>query len=113
MVTQNIENRLSLLLGLTNVHAFFWDRLYSPHNKTKWTAQKEKITDATKQSMLNSSLGTCSGTIKVRVKLRNLADLDFDPDPKWGITPKIETLYNLSCLLDTKKPKIFAAPLIS
>ena len=28
--------------------------------------------------------------IKVRVKLRNLADLDFDLDPNWGITPNIE-----------------------
>ena len=43
--------------------------------------------------------------LKVRVKLRNFAHLDFDLDPKWGITPKIETLYNLSCLPDAKKPK--------
>ena len=41
--------------------------------------------------------------LKVRVKLRNLADLDFDLDPNWGITPNIETLYKLSCLPDTKK----------
>ncbi len=33
---------------------------------------------------------------KVRVKLRNFAGLDFDLDPNWAITPKIETLYNLS-----------------
>ena len=31
--------------------------------------------------------------VKVRVKLRNFADPDFDLDPNWGITPKIETLY--------------------
>ncbi len=31
--------------------------------------------------------------LKVRVKLRDFADLDFDLDPNWGITPKIETLY--------------------
>ncbi len=43
--------------------------------------------------------------LKVRVKLRNLADLDFDLDPNWGITPNIETLYKLPCLPDTKKPK--------
>ena len=30
--------------------------------------------------------------LKVRVKLRNFADLVFDLDPNWGITPKIETL---------------------
>ena len=47
---------------------------------------------------------------KVRVKLRNLADLDFDLDPNWGITPNIETLYKLPCLPDTKKKqKIFRA----
>ena len=34
--------------------------------------------------------------IKVRVKLKNFADLDFDVDPNWGITPRIENLYNLS-----------------
>ncbi len=34
--------------------------------------------------------------IKVRVKLKNFADLDFDLDPNWGITPKIETLRNES-----------------
>ena len=39
--------------------------------------------------------------LKVRVKLKNFADLDFDLDPNWGITPKIETLYNLSCLPET------------
>ncbi len=38
---------------------------------------------------------------KVRVNLKIFADLDFDLDPNWGITPKIETLYNLSCLPDT------------
>ncbi len=43
--------------------------------------------------------------LKVRVKLRNFADLDFDLDPNWGIKPKIETLYNLSCLPDIKNPK--------
>ncbi len=32
--------------------------------------------------------------IKVRVKLRNFADLDFDLDPKWGITPIIKILRN-------------------
>ncbi len=42
---------------------------------------------------------------KVTVKLINFTDLDFDLDPNWGITPKIETLYNLSCLPDTKNPK--------
>ena len=35
----------------------------------------------------------CCSCFKVRVKLRNFADLDFDLDPNWGITPKIETLY--------------------
>ena len=43
--------------------------------------------------------------VKVRVKLRNFADLDFDLDPTWGITPKIETLHYLLCLSDTKNPK--------
>ena len=28
--------------------------------------------------------------LKVRVKLKKFADLDFDLDPNWGITPKIE-----------------------
>ena len=46
--------------------------------------------------------GRLSLTLKVRVKLRNFADLDFDLDPTWGITPKIETLYYLPCLPDTK-----------
>ncbi len=44
-------------------------------------------------------------SFKVTVKLRIFADLDFDLDPNWGITPKIETLYNLSRLPDTKNPK--------
>ena len=30
--------------------------------------------------------------LKVRVKLKKFADLDFDLDPNWGIAPKIETL---------------------
>ena len=33
-------------------------------------------------------IGNCH--LKVRVKLKNFADLDFDLDPNWGITPKIE-----------------------
>ena len=49
--------------------------------------------------------GGGSTVVKVRVKLKKIADLDFDLDPNWGITPKIETLYNRSCLPDTKKPK--------
>ena len=35
-------------------------------------------------------------SVKVRVKLRNLADLDFDLDPNWGVTPKIETHRNVA-----------------
>ncbi len=33
------------------------------------------------------------GTLRLskKVKLKNFADLDFDLDPNWGITPKIET----------------------
>ncbi len=52
-----------------------------------------------------STLWTKCATIKVRVKLRNLADMDFDLDPNWGIKPNIETLYKLPCLPDTLKPK--------
>ncbi len=41
--------------------------------------------------------------LKVRAKLWNLTDLDFDLDPNLESTPNVETLYNLSCLPDTKK----------
>ncbi len=63
-------------------------------------------------------------SVKVRVKLRNLADLDFDLDPNWGITPNIETqeyIRNISGIYQEYINsgtslyfyKIFAAPLIS
>ena len=36
--------------------------------------------------------GRKNHNLKVIVKLRNLADLDFDLDLNWGITPNIVTL---------------------
>ncbi len=43
-------------------------------------------------SFLPLYLVLSSHTIKVRVKLRNSADLDFDLDPNWGITPNMGTM---------------------
>ena len=48
---------------------------------------------STKQCNISTFISCFNALIKVRVKLKNLADLDFDLDPNWGITPNIETLY--------------------
>ncbi len=89
---QHVQRNLSLLA---------WEKLYQTPNQLSFTfclifqlllSISHSLTIDIK-TLRHSGWFDIYYILKVRVKLRNLADLDFDLDPNWGITPNIETLY--------------------